>query len=905
MKQYFWWVQILSLFVSLNSHADYSLQINHINDVTHFELPEIYSANYSLVQKKDHVELTVSQLEKNSLNYIKNYSDQFIQKITVDKSSSLNKDVIKIYLTSNQVEIFDYLTDAPVALSLDFYIDDRKPSNKNSADSGPTLLAKNGGRNPSSTEFIKMDSKNQKNNQPLPSKLDYTLIKESPDVIDPKFSEISKKVTVETFDLLNFDVNKIIFSPDSIIESRGKLFLRFPILQSENKDIDQVARKKVSYEIEQSDDQETVHAIELHKLFVDGKYRPYIKGLKNFSKKYPNSKYTQMLKYMQADSVFELSKIDDSRILKKEALNIYDALVKKYPESPLAERTLLYTSIIRTQLQDHLGAVRNLKYYQSKYPKSPLHSNIDLLLAQNLLRAGEFKDAIDLYAKLINGSDSDIKIEATYNVGDAYFEHKDYKRAIALYEQAWKKFPQFKKNYPNALFNKAEAEFLEEDFKLSLESYRDFIKNFPQHDYAHYAMTRLGEIFEIIGEDPMKWRGFYNESIFRFKNTTGGAIAKIRLLWHQIATTENKRLSILVDELVNHEKLVKLPQADEFMIFQLTDAYFARGLYKKSTDELLSFYKKVEKPVYAEKFMRRIGRGIAFQIKDKIEKNELKEAFQVYENYDDLWLKKSERVDFDYYKGLAYEKAKVFPAAIQSYNEFFKKYNKLADAESVRAYEGLPSLDFMNLRLANVYLENKQQNIAFDILSKIKLETFSDLEKDEYFFISAKINTNKENWNLANSDIGKISKKTIDVVHLYVFISEKQKKYNDALAAIDNYLDNHNPKIEDKFGLLKKKIELLEYVNTKKDELAMFTQRFHEEFKDTNFNYDEIKYKLGIYFSENKKFKEAEEVWATITENTVWKNLASESIKSKKWNDQYKKYIDRIPAMADKKEGAE
>ncbi len=59
------------------------------------------------------------------------------------------------------------------------------------------------------------------------------------------------------------------------------------ILQSESRDIDQITRKKVAYEIEEADDKETKHAIELHKLFVDGRYRDFIKGKKNFSKKYP------------------------------------------------------------------------------------------------------------------------------------------------------------------------------------------------------------------------------------------------------------------------------------------------------------------------------------------------------------------------------------------------------------------------------------------------------------------------------------------------------------------------------------------------------------------------------------------------------------------------------------------
>ena len=917
MKQYFGWIFKLGLVacgfgMALGeARAQSSVIINHINDVTHFELPEVHSADYSLVQKSDHVELAVSQLDAVSANSLRGYSDQFIQKITVDKSASLNKDIIRIYPQNPNVEVFDYLTDTPVALSVDFYLDDQKTAAKarKSApeiEEGPTLAAKTSKRSPSSTEFIKIEptKPSKVGYQSVPTKLDYTKLGNTPDVIDPKLNALVKSVTEEGFDLINFDANKVIFNPDSIIEARGKLFLKWPILQSESRDIDQITRKKVAYEIEDADDKETKHAIELHKLFVDGRYRDFIKGKKNFSKKYPNSKYDHMLKYMQADSVYELSRIDTSRHLKLEALNLYDAIVKKYPESPLAERTILFTSLIRTQMGDHIGAIRSLKYYQTKYLKSPLRSNIDLLLAQNLLRASEFKGATDIYSRLIYGADPEIRVEAAYNIGDAFFERKEYKKAISLYETAWKQFPKEKERYPNAYFNKAEAEFVEEDYKTSLESFRDFLKHFPQHAYAPYAMTRLGEIFEIVGEDPAKWRGYYNESVFRYKSTVGGAVAKVRLLWHQVITSENKRLQLLVDDMTSYEKMITLPQADEFMIFQLTDAYFSRGLYKRATDELLAFFKKVERPLYVEKFQRRIGRGIAYQIKDHIAKNELKEAFKVYENYDEVWFKKSERVDYGYLKGVAYEKAKVYPAAIQAYNEFLNKFNKLADPESVRVYEGLPTEDFIQLRLAKSYLENKQYGLASGTLSKIKLSNISEEEKDEFYMVSAKIDMNNERWSAAIGHLDKISKGSFDIVNLKADVQASLKQPQKAIDEIDKYLDSEKTKKQEKFHLLKRKIALMEEAKAPEAELFSYMERFHQEFKNTDYNYDEIKYKLGAQWAHQKKFKEAEDVWSSISEGNVWKNLAAEAVKDKKWNDQYKKYIDRIPAMADKKENS-
>jgi hypothetical protein len=75
-------------------------------------------------------------------------------------------------------------------------------------------------------------------------------------------------------------------------------------------------------------------------------------------------------------------------------------------------------------------------------------------------------------------------------------------------------------------------------------------------------------------------------------------------------------------------------------------------------------------------------------------------------------------------------------------------------------------------------------------------------------------------------------------------------------------------------------------------------KRFHAEFKTQKFDFDREKYQLGIYFASQDKMKEAEEIWSGIGEKSYWKKMANESRDEKKWDDQYKKYINRIPAMA-------
>jgi hypothetical protein len=61
-----------------------------------------------------------------------------------------------------------------------------------------------------------------------------------------------------------------------------------------------------------------------------------------------------------------------------------------------------------------------------------------------------------------------------------------------------------------------------------------------------------------------------------------------------------------------------------------------------------------------------------------------------------------------------------------------------------------------------------------------------------------------------------------------------------------------------------------------------------------------IRYRWGQILASQGKLKKAEEVWANFkgTQSDFWKNLATEKVNSEAWNEDYKKYRNRIPAMS-------
>jgi uncharacterized ferritin-like protein (DUF455 family) len=65
-----------------------------------------------------------------------------------------------------------------------------------------------------------------------------------------------------------------------------------------------------------------------------------------------------------------------------------------------------------------------------------------------------------------------------------------------------------------------------------------------------------------------------------------------------------------------------------------------------------------------------------------------------------------------------------------------------------------------------------------------------------------------------------------------------------------------------------------------------------------------VRYRLGQLLYDVGDLKAAETVWSELNGDKagLWRRLASEQMQSAKWQNEYKKYLDRIPAAADIRE---
>lgn len=886
-------------------------EISHLNEVTHLEIQDISPSDYSLKRSGDKIELNVEALAEATSKKLLGYSDRFIKKIDVQKNSTLSKDIITLHLVDKDLEVFDYLTDAPSSLSLDIFAKEDGKSEDVEYEMTQKLVKKDKlaskpekkiERDLASSEFIKTighvtitgDTSDVKEHAQ-----DELEKRQKKKEVNAELLRIIRLAKQDAGDILRFDTDKLNFSKDSLIEGKNKIYIKYPVLLNEHKYISEILQKNIIYDIKNESTLEGKDFQKVKKFYSAGDYRNFLKSKKIFQKRYAQTKYDEMITYMEADAYLELSNLEKEKVFFDRALKIYDSLLNKYPNSKISERTLLLTAYLRLKDERYFEASRNLKLYTQKYVNSPLRENVEIILAQSLVRLHEYADAKKIYNSLFKSENPEIQASAYYEYGNIFFEEKDYLSAITSYETALKMFPADDKNNENIYFNLGETQFLVGNYKASLNFLRKFISQHPQHSYASYAWTRMGEIFELSEVDPKIWKGYYNESHFRFHDQLGGAVAKINLLYHQ-AIADKKKFNYLIEQMKSYENKIPLKQANEFLYFKVSDAYYEVGKYPESTETLIEKFKTGKIPDHIEKFHKRIGRGLAAQLRSAVESKQVVTGLKIFDDVDPLWFKKSQRFDFSFYKGELFRQANLCSKASREYEKYIADYEKVPKKDELDKSQRLPYLSEVYLRAATCSNQMAQDGKTKEYLAKVDESSLSSNERDDYYLLKVDLARKNNAPDEALALLASIQNKNVETLNLKIEMLNEKSLYAESLDSIDKFIDGNTIDEKSRFSLLKKKYEILETSKSKK--APAFLQSFYQEFKNKDFEFDREKYILYGSLLEQKKNKEAEEVYSKISTNSYWAKLATEKKNSAQWGQKYQKFVDRIPAMQKSKE---
>jgi tetratricopeptide (TPR) repeat protein len=799
-------------------------------------------------------------------------------------------------------------------LIVDFYIDEasqkaaqKKPvlkSIKPPADNELNVdLSKSTGqdRKPASDAIV-VGSKGQEYGKMVSKKAvgAYTLF----DGADPEF---------ERFMIQPYEVQE-----DAVIQAQENEYLQFPLMKLPLSAWQKILTNPIQYEVSIGDDMENKQARLLLKLYQGNKDLVFAKTLEWFEQKYPQSKYHEMIKYMQAD--MKLKRWRDLKQLAdfESAVQIQRELIEKYPESPATERTSLSIGFLLQERKDHLAALRAFQKHREFEFKKPTQSfskdvaKLGQVISFNELR--QYDKALELLSQVAETTKyKSLKQDAIFRRGDVYFSAAKFDDSVLAYQKALSAFPKAKLDFPNAYFNQAEAYFNQKKYYDALKAHVDFLKQFSVQDYTPYVLTRVGELLEILGAPEQKSRGAFMECLFRFGENSKAIVSKLRVLSYKMKSMRASEVAGGVDEIMKLALSSDLPGVLQFSTMMIADGFNERKEFEISIALLTKYYQENPTTVDQAKFRRRIVKNIADEIHENISSQKFLPALKTQQKYSQNWLKSSDRLDLKFDMGRAFEMAGLQKQSIQSYrdvlNQLYAIKNTPIEKEK-KIKERLPSSELVNLRLAQVEASQNQHQKAWDHLKQIKnVDTLKPNEQVERMLLSVQLLKKKGDEKAAirfltdvlmdfKAEANLSSQLYWELANLEV----KNGQPEEALASlqkIDLMMTDSGGVSEKIHGdSLKKSFEIQQLL--KKDNLALQVGQRALDLYEAKQDLSQLRYQMGeIHFNQGA-IQKATELWNTFQGKnaTLWKKLSDEKLAGVAFDENYKKYMKRIPAMA-------
>lgn len=927
------------------SHSGVRSEFSQIGDASHFEFEGTGADRYKLDRvSENEIVLRVPSLDEGAIARLRAMKDsqvsvKSVTAVSVDGQAEVH------FVLAKGTDYFDYVSDQPTRLVLDFFPAEQAPKDAKTlsqaegakeaakgSDAGgaaalPKKTEKTAARQPAGGDFVIVAKQGVRGTQLVPEPISLA-------------EKIASRREFErgVFDggdpeFLRFTVKDYEIKESARHAARAALRIPYPMLNLGFPKLEELLMAPPIYEVAVSED----HAIQnenkearlLVTLFNNKRQGLFLSTAKDFLKKYPKTQYDEIIRYMMADTHYDLW--HKERLSKEEnkeegvnlhdtdfeeAMGIYNNLIEKYPDSPMTTRTLLLVGYSYLERGDSFGALKTFQRFVRLKPDSKYSGQVKISIARAFMALNRHEDAIkelDSVEKEAKGVRD--RQEASFRKGDVYFRQGDYEKSIAAYDVAIKRFPEATGRFPNAFYNRAEAQFRSGQERAAIDSYRQFLQKFPEHRHGGYAMTRLGEMIEtLVGADDRRVTGAFFESFFRYRSTPGADIARMRVLMSRIPKMKDRELKdalLEIDEIVKRDK--DLPSIQEFKTITLADAFTARGEYDRATADLVQFYKENTQSRHLDLIKGRIVRNLAENIKAAVDRNDFFQSLRLYSRDQSGWLKGVKRGDLPYFAGRSFEQAGVYDEAATYYSEALKRIDGVKP-EDRDVFENDISVESLHLRLAAVSAKEKKFAQAESELKKVKnTDKLGPKEKVERADLASALAEERgqpeeakkylaEMIKLFNADV----KTAAETAPLHLRMARLALKNND-YSTVEKSVEQTLKLTEDEaLQAGAYEIEAEAAMQRGKRSAAIKSYRALLEIPTVNSDaarngYDSVRYRLGQLLFETGDLKAAEKIWGELSkeEANVWRRLASEQMSGAKWREEYKKYIERIPAAAE------
>ena len=635
-----------------------------------------------------------------------------------------------------------------------------------------------------------------------------------------------------------------------------------------------------------------------------------LKAFQRFLRVNPTSKHVDRVNIAIAEAYLKLNRFDDT-------YNSFDQLEKSAKSEKIREEAAFRKGNVFFRKRDWPQAIQNYKAAIAKYPAAtPRFPNAYYNLAEAEFTQGHYREALEAYrAFLQKFPDHEHGGYAMTRMGELLgILGADPKRAHGAFLESFFRY----RSTPGAGVARIRSlvarmpEMKDKELQASIREIKELTEKYSSHPQKLDA--KAGEKAEQKaeqkeGEKPAEAKVAEGGEKPKKEGEGEKEGAKAKAEAREPASEETPRYTGLP------ERRPELPGIEEFTSLLLADGFSARGEFDRAVTDLVAYYQKNPQSPNKDRLTGRIVRNLTEGVRSAVDRGDFMDALRRWSKNSSGWFKNTDRVDVRFAVGRAYEQSGVYSEAANVYRDCLKRLSDIKGSghEKERSvFETLPKADQLNLRLAATSAKEKDFASAESHLRNIATNqpALTEPEQIERAEISADVAEARGQADVARRYLTDLigawkgDPELTSPLHLRIAKLEGSKKnFKDADGHLSKIIEmrSSNGHVSDDVyaGALELKAQLS--IARGKPQDAIKTYRDMIEQFDSKRPLSSVRYRLGQLLSDSGDFKGARATWSQLQpeKDGMWARMAAEQMQGAKWQNEYKKYINRIPAASD------
>jgi TolA-binding protein len=488
------------------------------------------------------------------------------------------------------------------------------------------------------------------------------------------------------------------------------------------------------------------------KLFQSKNYRDALNAFQQFQQKHRESPFLANAAYMIAEAQHNLAK-QNSYPNYEEALTAYQYAMRTYPDSQFYDHALFKTASIYEELDYTLEARTIYEKGTQKDKSSRYNIARETGLGLMLIKEDKLEEAYKTFQVLLRRApkNADAK-KGLFQIAQRYYEAQDYKKALKIYEDVVKRWPDELNVQPEVNFYIGEIHFNRKQYAQARKYYFNLVNLAPESPNAHLGLNRIGDTY-LLEDNGMPALTVFNRSHGINPGSAESQYAQIRL-----ADVGIRFPALPVKDLVfevspyyhpyrTYEEISNNPQSRDILAeatFSRGTAYYREQRYLEAIEEfkrLLPFESDSKFHLWAKKYLqlsmvqlidqyaRQNGHlPVLYAYADYLnlgigELNRVQTQLQIGESYKAIGLNSEalkffEKVKFSDVNGAYTDRLFLDLGEIHLNENHFKEAERVAQT-FINAYNDSPRLPEAKIILASAYRGQKQYDRSIEVFNQL------------------------------------------------------------------------------------------------------------------------------------------------------------------------------------------